>query len=184
MPKEKLENEFLEYLKEMTPDKRYLKVMRRMALEVWDKKYKDINKNIEQSTKELERLKLEKGKLFDMLSRGLIDENDFKEQLDVVKQAIEEKQLRLFDSPRENYNFEEALDLCFDFFLKIPDYWSKATYDQKIKLQGSIFSQKPFYKYPSFETPNFSLIFQQKKELACANSPVVAPTGIEPVFSH
>ncbi len=183
MPKEKLENDFFEYLKEITPDKRYLKVIRHMALEVWEKKYKEINKTTEQVAKESEQLKLEKRKLFDMLGRGLIDENDFKEQLEVIKLAIEEKEIHLNEAPKENYNFEEALDLCFNFFLTVPDYWKQATYNQKIKLQGSIFSKKPSYQYPSFETPNFSLIFQQKRGLASANPPVVVPTGIEPVFS-
>ena len=107
---------------------------------------------------------------------------DFKEQLEVIKSAIEEKEIHLNEAPKENYNFEEALDLCFNFFLTVPDYWKGATYNQKIKLQGSIFSKKPSYQYPSFETPNFSLIFQQKRGFASANPPVVARRGIEPLF--
>ncbi len=67
--------------------------------------------------------------------------------------------------------------------LQVPEHWQKATYTKKIQLQSSIFSKKPSYHYPTFGTPDFSLIFQQKRDFAHAKSLLVAPRGIEPLSS-
>ena len=183
LPKDKLENEFFDFLKEITPDKRYLKVIQHMALEVWEKKYKELNFTNEKIGKEIEILKEKKRKMFDLLGKGIIDDDDFKEELDRIKSSIQDKEELLNQTPREDFDLKKAIDTCFDFFLHMPEYWKKADYTQKIKLQGSIFSKKPSYHYPRFGTPNFSLIFVQKKDFAHAKSLLVAPRGIEPLFS-
>jgi site-specific DNA recombinase len=183
LPKNKLESEFFDFLKEITPDKRYLKVIRHMALELWEKKYKELNTTNEQIQREIEVLKEKKRKTFDLLGKGIIDDDDFKEELDRIKLSIEDKEELLHQTPREDFDLAKAMDTCFDFFLHIPEYWKKAKYTQKIQLQGSIFSKNPSYHYPKFGTPNFSLIFGQKKDFAHAKSLLVAPRGIEPLFS-
>lgn len=154
-----------------------------MALEVWEKNYKEFNVNQDQLITEIKQLKREKRNTFDLLGKGLISETDFKEQLDNIKVSIDEKETSLTETPKDDFDFEQALDSCFNFFETIPDYWKEIEYSEKIKLQSSIFSKKPTYQNSTFETPKFSLIFQQKRGFASANPPVVAPTGIEPVFS-
>lgn len=180
--KGKLEEQFYEYLKEIIPDKRYTKAIKHMALEVWEKNYKEFNISQDQLTTEIRQLKREKRNTFDLLGKGLISETDFKEQLDNIKISIDEKETSLTETPKDNFDFGQALDSCFNFFETIPDYWKEIEYSEKIKLQSSIFSKKPTYQNSTFETPKFSLIFQQKREFASANPPVVARRGIEPLF--
>ncbi len=182
LSKDKLESEFFDYLKEISPDKRYLKVIRHMALELWEKKYKEMNVSNEQINKEIEVLKEKKRKTFDLLGKGIIDDEDFKEELDRIKTNIQKKEELLHLTPKEDFDLEKAMDMCFNFFLQVPEYWQSAPYTEKIQLQSSIFSKKPSYHYPKFGTPDFSLIFQQKRDSAHAKSLLVAPRGIEPLL--
>lgn len=68
------------------------------------------------------------------------------------------------------------------FIVNVPEFWQKANFTQKQKIQGLIFLEKPIYYYSGFETPKISLFFQQKKELAMTNSSIVALRGIGPLF--
>ena len=106
-------------------------------------------------------------------------------KIEKTKGKILEAKIQLGQMKEENFDMkEEALDYCFSFFINTAKYWEKGTYLQKIRLQSSIFSQKPHHCYPTFGTPEFSLIFQQKRGFASANPPVVAPTRIELVLPH
>ena len=118
-----------------------------------------------------------------MKKRELFSDDDFKEAFNKIKDEISKKQVDLGENKLEEFNIDEAIEYVFNFIKTLPTFWEEAHYEKQIKLQGLIFPEKPSYDYSKFQTPRLSPLLATKKELALANSPLVVPRGIEPLFS-
>ena len=181
--KKQLEEDFVEYLENITPKDKFLKTFKAVILDVWENKYKEINLNSKNAQKQINDLKEEKIKLIDMKKKELLPDEDFKEAFEKINIEITAKQAKLSEAKLEEFDIDEAINFVFGFIKTIPKYWEGATYDQKIKIQGLIFEENPTYNYKIFQTQKLCPILETKKELACASSSMVAPRGIEPRFS-
>lgn len=180
--KETIESDFYDCLTNITPKKEYLNALKAVILDVWQTKQKEMNENRDIVIKKLDDLKQEKRKLIDMKKKELLSDEDFKEEFEQVKQEIVEKEIIINETNAEETDLNEIISPVFDFIVNVPELWKKSDCPKKQKIQGLIFPEKPIYSYSGFETPKLSLLFQQKKELACANSSIAAPRGIEPLF--
>ena len=180
--KKEIENDFLNLLKQITPKKKFLDIFKPIILEVWDKSYHDINKRRNILLKTIENLEKEKEKLIDMKKKDLLDDDDFKASMQKTKQKIQEKKIILSETKAEKFNPEEAIDYVFNFITDIPKFWTEADCQQKIRLQGLIFTERPVYLYPKFETPKISIVLKQKHVFESEKSTIVPPRGIEPLF--
>lgn len=182
--KKKIENDFVDYLKDIVPTDKFAKSFKAVILDVWQDEYKRINSDRERQLKRTESLKNEKAKLIEMKKKELLPDDDFKEAFDKLRSELNEMEANLSEVRVSEFNIDEAVDYVFDFFKALPRHWEEATCEQRIKLQSLIFAEKPVYDYIKFQTPKLSPILQIKKDLALANSSFVAPTGIEPVLPH
>ena len=182
IPKKMLEDRFIEYIRLLSPTKKYFNALRAVVIDLWETKYQNINLNKEILTKKMEQLKQDRQKIVDLAKKDIIDADEAKADMDKIRGQILETEIQLGQSKQENFDMKEALDHCYDLFINTYKYWEKGNYDQKMRLQSSLFSKKPSYFYPEFGTPEFSLIFQQKRDLTQVKSLLVARTGIEPVF--
>jgi hypothetical protein len=181
--KKTLEDEFLGYLKVITPKKEFLDAFKGVILDVWKTKYKELNEGKSLLNKKLIKLEHEKAKILELKKKELLDDDEFKQEYSGVKQRILDCQVRLSESNLEEFDAKEVVPQCFDFISKIPEFYSSATYQQKVKVQSLIFTEKPLYNHSGFETPKLSLFFAQKKDFTHVKPHLVVPTGIEPVFS-
>ena len=180
--KKKLEEDFLHYLEEITPKKTFLNPFKAIIIDIWGKRYKELNKDRKNTLKVLGNLKEEKIELINMKRKELLSDEDFKEVFGRLKQKILNKQIILDENEIKEFDIDETVTYVFDFIATIPEYWNRSNYNQKIKIQGLIFPEKPTYDYNRFQTPNISLVFAKKRELATAKSPIVPPRGIEPLL--
>lgn len=180
--KKKIEDEFFDYLKNITPKKEYLNAFKAVITDVWQTRSKETNSERENMIKKLDSLKQEKEKLIEMKKKELFSDEDFKESFAKVKQEIISQEIIFDEIKIENFDIEKTINYVFNFIVNVPEFWQRANFSQKQKIQGLIFPEKPIYNYSTFETPKISLFFQQKKELAYTNSGVVALRGIEPLL--
>ena len=138
--------------------------------------------NLKNSQSKLINLQTEKAKLIEMKKKDLLDDEDFKEELDKVKQAISDIQDTACDQPRDNKRIFKEIDKIFKVITNLSSTYREATYSEKLKLQSLIFTEKPTFDFSENRTPKLSLILQTKRELAPASSPIVVPRGIEPLL--
>ncbi|NQU83406.1 MAG: recombinase zinc beta ribbon domain-containing protein [Parcubacteria group bacterium] len=177
-----LEDSFLLLLKEITPKKQFLEKFKKIILQVWSENYKQINKERELIFKKLNALEQEKNEIIKMRVNKEISEKDFKSYFSKHKEKIENQKILLNDTKIENFDIEEAINFVFKFLLNIHSFWKSADYEQKQKLQGLIFTEKPVYNYEKFETPKISLILDTKKTCSMSKSLLVPSRGIEPLL--
>ncbi|NCD00525.1 hypothetical protein EOL94_00275 [bacterium] len=180
--KDKLEGEFIDYLKKITPSREYLDSFRKVMLDVFKEKQGSREKDFKTAQIELARLQQEKAKLIEMKKKDLLDDDDFKEEMEKVKQNINDKQAIMYDQPEYNRNIFKEAEKVFKVIANLSATYRDANYHEKLKLQSLIFTEKPTFDFTGNQTPKISLILQTKRELAHANSPIVVPRGIEPLF--
>lgn len=90
-----------------------------------------------------------KAKLITKNLDGLIDDNNFKKQLQLIEDEIVTIKSKL-PKEEEVHNFNEVLDLAKEYLTKPSSVWKKASLEQKIKLQwyefpkGIVFDGKKF----------------------------------------
>ena len=179
-----MEKDFFNYLGEITPTNKFAKAFKATILDVWEAEYKRINYDRKEQLKKIENLKEEKTQLIEMKKKELLPDDDFKEAFTKLRKEINDKEADLSQTKLEEFNLNEAVDYVFDYIKMLPTNWKDATYEQRIKLQGLIFAEKPTYDYIKFQTPKLSPILEIKRELALTNSSLVAPTRIELVLLH
>lgn len=182
--KKKLEEDFLKLLQDVIPTDKFLSGFKVVILDVWTEKYKTINQTRLKVAGEIEKLKDEKLKLIEMKKKELLDDNDFKEAFDKIKADITEKEIYLSNHNLEEFDLDKAVTFVFNFIKTLPEYWAQCNCEQKIKLQGLIFPQKPIYDLFKFQTPELCPILATKRTCLESKSPLVALTGIEPVLPH
>ena len=182
--KKKMEDDFSDYLEEITPTDKFAKAFKATILDVWETEYKRINQEQRERLKKIESLKEEKLKLIEMKKKELLPDDDFREAFNKLRKEIDDKETNLTQTKLEEFNLDEAVDYVFDYIKALPLSWQDSTYEQRLKLQGLIFIEKPTYDFIKFQTPKLSPILATKKELALTNSSLVAPTRIELVFPH
>jgi hypothetical protein len=177
-----IEREFLEYLNDIAPTRAYLNALRAVVIDVWETKQKNTTLGRDLLITKIHDLKREKQRIIDLTKKEIIDDEDAKFEIQNIKNQILEAEINLSQFKEEQFDIKDAINYCFDFFLNIAKYWEQGTFTQKIKIQSSIFSKKPSYYYPKFGTPEFSLIFAQKRDFTHVKSLLVARRGIEPLF--
>jgi site-specific DNA recombinase len=182
IPKDTLEQEFADYLAQITPKQKFLKAFKAVILDVWDDQYETINQERKRLTVGLDRIEEEKKALIGMKKKELIGDDDFKEEFSEVKDRIAEQHMKLSKVRLETFNIDEAVDYVFGFVGTLPETWVDADFKQKQQLQSLIFPEKPVYTYSGFETPVLSPIFGTKKNHLQDDSILVTPRGIEPRF--
>ena len=135
------------------------------------------------SKKKINKLEEEKKGLIKMKQKELLDDEDYKNSYNEIKEKIaRENEVLDKSDDYSQRDFKRAVEFVFGFIERLPEEWGEAEIDRKQKIQGLIFKTKPTYKYPAFETPNISALLAQNKEPAYADSSVVARRGVEPLF--
>ncbi len=181
--KDKLEGEFNDYLKRIMPTEPWLDYFRKVLLDVFNEKRGKLNNNLKLAQEKMLKLQTEKTKLIEMKKKDLLDDEDFKNEMEKTKQEISTTQATACDQPKDKKNLFKAVDKVFKVLVNLATIYRKADYQDKLKLQSLIFTKKPTFDFTKNQTPNLSLILQNKRELASASSPIVVPRGIEPLLT-
>ncbi|NCU39773.1 recombinase family protein [Candidatus Falkowbacteria bacterium] len=180
--KDKLEDEFHDLLRRITPSEDVLKNLKKILLDVFNEKIDEEKQNSKSSKEKLAILQSEKAKLIEMKKKDLLDDEDFKNEMEKVKQNISNAQATACDQPAYDKNIFKEVDKVFKVLSNLATVYRKADYQDKLKYQCLIFPEKPVFDFSENRTPKLSLILQTKKELASASSPIVVPRGIEPLL--
>ncbi len=181
--KDKLENQFSDYLKNISPDPDFAKAYQVIVVEEWEKGLKNYQSSLANIKNELDQLEIEKSKLIEMKKKELLDDEDFKEEMYRVKVKIADKQNFPADNIADDFDVKKESKKIFTIIPNLDKFYNGLNYYEKIKLQGLIFPEKPVFDFSENRTHKISLILQNKRELASASSPKVPPRGIEPLWS-
>lgn len=181
--KDKLEQEFVKYLNQITPKDTLLNAFKAVIIDRWQERYLELGTGERKILSEIERLKQDKQNLLNLAKKSLLPDEDIKNEFAKINQNIMDKQLEYNESRIEEFDLDRAVTYVFNFIKTIPEYWEHATYQQRVKLQNLIFPEKVYFDKEKFRTPKLSHIYELKTALEGGKHSLVALRGIEPRFS-
>lgn len=182
IPKETLEQQFVEYLNEISPKIKYENAFRAVVLNIWKSNYKKFDAENARIRGEIGRLENERQKVFDLHRSGTYSESDFLEQKTRVNTLINEKKLLLEEKRIEEFNMEEALQFCFDAIRHSASTWQglQRVPELRERFQSQVLPGKVTFDGKKFETTKRSLVCELEKESGDKTSRLVTLPGIEP----
>lgn len=184
IPKETFEQNFIEYLKEISPKQRFEKVFKEIVRDVWQSNYRKLDSENAGIRKEIEVLEVERQRIFDFHRSGKYTDGEFLDQKDLVNMKIQEKKFLLEEKRIEEFNMDEALDYTFRFVRESGKTWKELVDlpSHRARFQKQVFPEKITFDGEKFGTTKMSLVYKLNKENSGKKSDLVTLRGIEPRF--
>lgn len=154
-----------------------------IVLDIWQNNYKKLDENNLRIRSELERLKQERQKIFDLHRKGEYTEDEFIEQKNIINLQIYQKNQLFEDNKIEEFDMEEALDYCFRFVRETSKTWIRLKDESPMNLlrfQKQIFPGKITFDGEKFGTDSLSLIYKIDQGIGSDKSQLVCLSGFEP----
>lgn len=184
IPKETLEQQFAEYLDEISPKIKYENAFREVVLDTWKSNYKKFDAENHRIRKEIGSLESERQKVFDLHRIGTYTERDFIEQKARVNSLINEKKLLLEEKRIEEFNMDEALQFCFNAIRHSALTWKglRRAPELRDRFQNQVLPGKVTFDGKKFGTTKKSLICELENQSGDEASQLVTLSGFEPEF--
>jgi len=176
IPKETFEQNFVEYLISITPNRRYERLFKAVVLDIWKSNYAMLDAENEKLRNSIKRLEEERQRIFDLHRSGTYSNEEFLEQKKLINQKITEKHCLIQDARVEEFNMAEALDYCFAFVRDTAATWLrlKPKYDIRLRFQRLIFEKNIVFDGKKFGTADLSCIYALNRETQAKKSDLVA----------
>jgi site-specific DNA recombinase len=184
IPKETLEQNFVEFLQSVTPSKKYEKLFKEIVLDVWKSNFKRLDADNARIRKEIEVLEIERQRIFDKNLSGTYSDTEFLQQKSYVDRKVAEKKLLLQEKQIEEFDMDTALDYCFRFVADTAKTWADLADqpERRIRFQNQVFPEKVMFDGTKFGTKKLSLVYELNQPNADKNTTLVTSRGIEPRF--
>ena len=182
IPKETLEQNFVEFLQEISPSGKSEAAFKAVVLDVWQSNFKKLDEDNARLRKEIEALEVERQKVFDAQRAGLYSDDEFKEQKGHVMLTIQSKKSLLEEKRVEEFNMDEALGCCFDWVRDSGKTWVKLADSPvlRARFQKSIFPEAASFDGKKFGTTKTSLVYKLNEGDDPDKTKLVRPLGFEP----
>lgn len=183
VPVELFENEFVELLESIKPSKEILERFTSVLKAKYDKKYKDLTKDVSSLNRELEGLKNQQKVLVDKNIAGIYDDELFIERNEEIKNKIIVKQVQISEASMEKLDIDTICTFAEHFIQNLSQTWRNADLDTKQRLQEIIFPNGVTYCFPGFRTGTLSCLFEVLRDFNKSDERLGWSTGIEPATS-
>lgn len=179
IPKEKLENKFVEYLSKIKPERSLLKLFKVIMKDVYDKSTQEARKSYETLNRQLETVSNNKSKLLDLLIAEKISSDDYKmksEQYEDIEADLKSK-IAINNIPKNDFN--ECLEYACNILDNLDTFWLNSKIDIKERLQKIIFPKGLKYESGVFRNSGISSLFNIIGTLLVPSINMVPPSEFE-----
>ena len=139
--KEKLEENFYNYLKKIQPDDTIIDVFNAVLLDYWDNRQSKLKSKHAIIQREYNDLLERKQKLLDYMLDEVIDQNTYKTKVQELQILIATKEIELNELTTDKRDLKAYLNYSIYFFKNLSKLWANADYKLKQRLQNLIFPQ-------------------------------------------
>lgn len=176
---DKLENNFVEYLTKIKPDKSLLKLFKIIMRDVYNKSTEEARKSYKSFNKQLEDINNNKSKLLDLLIEEKISSDAYKmkvQQFEKVELDLKSK-IAVNNIPENNFN--ECLEYACNILNNLDSFWRNSKIDIKERLQKIIFPNGLRYEIGVFRNTQISSLFKIIGTLSVPSINMVPPSEFE-----
>jgi site-specific DNA recombinase len=178
--KEKAEEIFIEYLKELQPSNdsinEFINQFKNKIKEndLANNKQKN-NLSLEIKTLNERRLKIE-----ELAIEGIFSKDRFQRKIKEVEDQISLKIVELENLEKTKIDIDKTIEYCKFFIKNIAEFWKNANIDIKKEFQSLIFPEGGYILEEKFRTPKIAGIFKAFMGSSDKKCCLVGPPGLEP----
>ena len=181
--KDRIENEFQEFIAQLQPNPGYVRLYREIVTDVWQKRQGE-SKNAQSTISlKVEQLQENKRKLEEaFIYQHAIDRSTYNEMRTKLVEDLTIAGMELRDAQGDDIEIAVVLDFAETVLLNASNLWRVAAAEQKQRLQRVLFPEGATYSEGKYRTAVTSLLFSGSEGNDSKKEGLVALTGIEPVF--
>ena len=158
--KDKLEEEFYQYLKTFQPEEEILKLFEEVVLDVWRTKNKESFLEVQRLEKELKESKKNRERIKELIIKKTFNDKEYKEEIQKVNNDIMVIQIEINENKIDADDSESCINFCKYFICNVADLWQSAELNLKQRFQKLIFPEKLLYNKGRFRPTKIALIFK------------------------
>ena len=177
--KRDIETKFMELLKQVEPEEKFLKLFEATVLDKWENMQGEVRKEHQNYDRKIKKLEEQKSRLLKMRMDGELTKDEFLEQKEIIENQVTIFRISGNETEIEELDLETAMSYVNQFIFDLARQWQDMNIRQKQRLQKLVFPKGLKYNIHSgsFGTVTLSLIFRLNREFSGNKSLVVAPTG-------
>ena len=178
IPKNKLENMFIEQLQNIIPNKTICDNLKEKIIENYKIMMKESIEKEKRLKTELKKIEDKKNKILDLYIDGKLNENDYNYKSEEYNKQIINIKSELA-SYNDNNNVEDCIEFVFESLNKLDEIWLNSDIDTKQKLQQLIFPEGLIYEENGFRTTQNDSVFTKKGAFIAPDLKMVPPSEFE-----
>lgn len=177
VPRDAFEQEFVSYLRRLSPSLKYEKAFKAIVLDIWRNNHKVIENARRRQRAEHDKLEKERQRIFNAHRSGVYSDVEFLEQKATINRRISQLQIDGLPEPDggDEFDMEEALDYCFDFARDPAARWQHLDYPGKLRFQKLLFDGNIPFDGSKFGTAQMSPIYALSERYAGDPTNLVTP---------
>jgi DNA invertase Pin-like site-specific DNA recombinase len=165
IPKHRLEQSFIDMLRNHTPAPETLSTWRLVVLDTLKQRLVANRAQYAPLDRALDALKLQRHKVFELHRTGFYSDDDFREQLRLLDDQIQQNRLRRSEEVTGEDNLPALLERAIDDMRNPAGKWVEleADYEGRLRFQERMFEEKVLWDGQSFETSwntTFRLVYR------------------------
>ncbi len=177
--KDKLENNFVEYLTKIKPDKSLLKLFKTIMNDVYNKSTEEARNSYNSFNKQLEGINNNKSKLLDLLIEEKISSDAYKMKVEQFEKAELDLKSKIAVNDIPENDFNECLEYACNVLDNLDKFWLNSKIDIKERLQKIIFPNGLRYESGVFRNSQMSSLFKIIGTLSVPSINMVPPREFE-----
>ncbi|MBD3362693.1 hypothetical protein GF362_03165 [Candidatus Dojkabacteria bacterium] len=176
-----VEENFIEYLKEIKLKKDVGKLVKEAIILNWKNRTKEIQSKVNLLKKEKRTLRAKQDKVVEKNLNGIYNDKLSKRYIGDLEEKISKIDIELTRYSDPEKDEEKLIKFSVVLLKNMSKAWTKMDEFQQNKFEKFIFPQGLIYKNENFTTPTKPLSVELNEAFEVKNSMMVTPRGIEPL---
>lgn len=162
IPKDKLEDLFVEYLRTLTINPGAAESLREYLMDAWSERQRNRGQLEAVTRREITTLEGERQRVFELHRKSVYTDHDFQQQKHAIEEQIKQKSLLLQDRADSELNFKQALRTCLERASNPAQTWleSEKNYEFRLLFQRQVFRGRVHFDGERLRTADLGLIYQ------------------------
>ena len=180
---EKMERQFVEFLKQLRPREEFIQLFRAVVLDVWNKKQSEAMEIRAALEKKLEELQDRKQKLNSaFVYDRAIETSDYQQMKAQLDAELFTAGVELHEARENELDIEAVIAFAEQVLLDAPHMWQLMSPDQKQRFQQALFPEGVQFSSEGYRTATTCFAFNGMEREIPAKEELVAIPGFEPGF--
>jgi len=179
IPKSTLENNFLQYLGKIIPDKKSFAFIKVAVQEIWEQKKNEYYSDRKRNINRIAQLEDKKQRIYEMREDGSYTKEEFIKRKENIEYELIKLKNERQDLSCDNFDIAAVFESAYKYICDLKNIWLKATSIERTRFEKMIFPEGIYYsRNKGYRTSKLCEIIRIKELLCGTKSHLVTPTGL------